>query len=484
MPSALLVAAVRVLIGDLRQFVFAERSAARQSDRRSFADYRSFLPPELREIFLPAGKLWIPVPGPRLRYLLEQLQLATPVLLDRRIGPFADLIAAEDAADEIRTRILAALFPAELLKGASRRVPHPAAAIAAKLIRIGRDHGVDPMRVALWIEQERSAKSARDEILENYSAKVLTLPSREENESIAAEFLAEIERSGTPGKARSAEELAVLEAEIMAKIRTRRAKLKQEQQTASGSTDAAAPTDGAPAGKSAERNPLPAAQSGDRPGGRLARILRLAIRKGIEPDTIADAIEKDWTLESDPDEFVKTIVPDPWSAEPSDGGDQSPIGQLCAEFDAREQAASFFPEYDCGLADHLGRIADNAKLAKELDAVRRELERKDLEAKEAADREGERQERKQPVDEDGAEAPGPYEERKRRKISECKELKLEQFVEAMHAAKIMTEPSWQSEEPPCPVWYPDAYNDPNLKARRRWRKLMRDLRRNTGRRKS
>jgi hypothetical protein len=79
------------------------------------------------------------------------------------------------------------------------------------------------------------------------------------------------------------------------------------------------------------------------------------------------------------------------------------------------------------------------------------------------------------------ETPGAYEARKRRKILECSGLSLKDFVEAMHNAGIETEASWQIGTPPCPRLYREAYNDPDPKLRARWRKKMRDVRRNTKR---
>ncbi|HXJ88886.1 MAG TPA: hypothetical protein VMS18_18860 [Candidatus Binatia bacterium] len=178
--------------------------------------------------------------------------------------------------------------------------------------------------------------------------------------------------------------------------------------------------------------------------------------KAITPDEIANAIENDWTPEADPEEFVRTIVPDPWSAEQSDDEDQSPIGQLCSVFDEREQTAVFFTEYDHPLADHLERIADAVKLRKEQDAVKEDNERQErerrererLEVKDAVRRELARQEREREAAGSGdgsSETPEDEDARRRRIIRENKHLEGKEFFQALHDEHVRPKQSWIDE---------------------------------------
>lgn len=405
MSSSLISAATKVLIGRFRNVAHAMRAASEKSDRRGFvADWRPLLSPELRQIFAPAPQLWIPVPGPRilgLRYYLDEFLLAGSKLIELTLRPLGDRIAEENANDGIRDAILAALFGDG--PNPTPRSPHPAALTAAEMIRLGVVHRVDQERVARWIEQERGVQSVCDEILSGYSA-----------------------RSGFAVPQPSSEQLDAEGA-------------KREKQT-SESTRPPAPTNETPASSPGQKESGSGdpPRSDDRPERQLARILRLAIGKEMDPDLIADTIEEEWTPESDPEEFVRTMRPDRWSAKPEDE-DRSPTGELCAMWDDREQGEQFRVEFEDLLTDELQRITDTAKLRSQLEAERlerevarkqreqRELVRLAQEVKEAVRGELERQERdreaKAAAEREAEQQKRDEEERKRRKEELAKQPK-------------------------------------------------------------
>jgi hypothetical protein len=367
-----------------------------------------------------------------LHYYRDDFLLAAGFLIDETLGPYGDRIAAEKASDEIRSLILDALFPEKT----APRVPDPAAATAAEMILLGVVHGIDQQRVADWIEQEREIQSVCGEILAGMreSTKPLNLPSSEQIDALSA---------------------------------------KQEKQSPPGSTDAAVPAGVTPANKSPKKElPADAPRSDDRSVGRgwgkqLARILRLGISKGKTPRQIADAIKARWMPDVDPVEFVASMTPDPRSAKQPENEDRSPIGQICAVFDDREQCQPFRARCDDYLTEDLQRIADAAVLRQE------------------KQREAAKREQKANAAESGiSDTAGAYESLKRRFIRESKGLSPKDYVEAMHDKGIETPLAWQREKPSCPKDYLDAYDDPKLEARRRWRKKIRDERYNEQRLKS